>query len=79
MKNEKQRLSYFEGWISIFINVLLFGAKMWAGAVTGSVAIIADAWHTLSDSLTSGVVLLGAFISVKSPCIFRAKLSTHSG
>lgn len=33
--------------------------------MTGSIAIIADAWHTLSDSLTSIVVILGAKISSK--------------
>jgi len=33
--------------------------------MTGSIAIIADAWHTLSDSLTSIVVILGAKVSSK--------------
>jgi cation diffusion facilitator family transporter len=33
--------------------------------ITGSVAIIADAWHTLSDSVTSVVVILGAWVSKK--------------
>ena len=33
--------------------------------MTGSIAIIADAWHTLSDSLTSIIVVLGAKISSK--------------
>jgi len=33
--------------------------------VTGSIAIIADAWHTLSDSLSSVIVLIGAKISKK--------------
>ncbi len=54
-----------EGWISIIGNLLLFGLKYWAGLVTGSLALIADAWHTLSDSVSSVVVLIGGKISRK--------------
>jgi cation diffusion facilitator family transporter len=64
---EKQKSSYIEGWTSIVINTILFGLKYWAGIVTGSIAIIADAWHTLSDSITSLLVIFGAKISVKKP------------
>jgi cation diffusion facilitator family transporter len=63
----KNRLARREGIISIFINALLFILKYWAGIVTGSVAIIADAWHTLSDSLSSLIVLIGAKVSTKPP------------
>ena len=58
MKNEAKKLSYIEGIGSIVINVILFILKYWVGIMTGSIAIIADAWHTLSDSLTSIVVNL---------------------
>jgi cation diffusion facilitator family transporter len=54
-----------EGWLSIAGNIILFVLKYWAGLVTGSIAIIADAWHTLSDSLSSVIVLIGAKISKK--------------
>lgn len=60
-----QQLAEREGWVSIIGNVMLFILKMWAGIVSGSIAIIADAWHTLSDSLTSIVVLVGVRISSK--------------
>ncbi len=46
-------------WASIIINIVLFVFKFWAGVVSNSVAIIADAWHTLSDSISSLAVLLG--------------------
>ncbi len=65
MKKEKAFWGYIEGWLSIIINTLLFILKYWAGIVTGSVAIIADAWHTLSDSLTSIVVIIGFKMSEK--------------
>lgn len=59
----RTRYGYIEGWLSIILNTLLFALKYWAGLASGSVAIIADAWHTLSDSLTSIVVLVGIRIS----------------
>ncbi len=54
-----------EGWISIIANILLFVLKYWAGLVTGSIALIADAWHTLTDSVSSVIVLIGGKISRK--------------
>ncbi|MBU2509986.1 cation diffusion facilitator family transporter [bacterium] len=64
--DQRRKLSYIEGWLSVFINTILFGLKYWAGVTSGSVAVMADAWHTLSDSMTSIVVLVGAKISGKS-------------
>ena len=47
------------GWTSIVANAALFAAKLAVGLAVGSVAIVADAWHTLSDSLSTVVVLAG--------------------
>lgn len=55
----------FAGYFSIIGNVVLFTIKLWAGIITGSVALIADAWHTLSDSVSSVVLLIGIYISAK--------------
>jgi len=65
MKEKDKKLALSEGWISIVINTILFGFKIYAGTVTGSVAIVADAWHTLSDSLTSVIVVIGVKIASK--------------
>lgn len=54
-----------EGWISIIGNTVLFGLKYWAGIVTGSLALIADAWHTLSDTISSVIVLIAGKVSRK--------------
>lgn len=54
-----------EGWLSIIANIALFGLKYWAGIVSGSIALIADAWHTLTDSVSSVIVLIGGKISQK--------------
>ncbi|MBN2443788.1 MAG: cation transporter [Spirochaetales bacterium] len=67
MKQKFKKLAYIEGWISIVANILLFSLKYWTGITTRSVAIVADAWHTLSDSITSIVVLIGARASSKPP------------
>ena len=64
-KEYKIFLGYLEGVISIILNTLLFGLKYWVGVNTFSIAIIADAWHTFSDSLTSLVVIMGFKISSK--------------
>lgn len=64
-KSKRTRLGNTEGWLSIAGNVTLFVLKYWAGLVSGSVAIIADAWHTLSDSLSSIIVLVAMKISKK--------------
>lgn len=64
-KNEK--FAYLEGWASVLVNTLLFALKYWAGIASNSLAIIADAWHTLSDTISSAFVLIGAKASGKPP------------
>src|SRR5210317_1155919 len=54
---KKDRYGYIEGILSIMGNLVLFGLKYWAGIASGSLALIADAWHTLSDSASSVVVI----------------------
>jgi cation diffusion facilitator family transporter len=61
----KQKLGYLEGWLSIVINTLLFAVKFWAGSRIGSVSMVADSWHTLSDTLTSVVVIVGFWIMAR--------------
>jgi cation diffusion facilitator family transporter len=65
--NQTNALALWEGWLSIIVNTLLFVLKYWVGVTTASIAIIADAWHTLSDSFTSLVVLWGAKTSARPP------------
>ena len=65
MNRDNQKYVIQEGWISIFTNLLLFGLKYWAGIVSGSIALIADAWHTLTDSVSSVIVLVGGKLSNK--------------
>lgn len=64
-QKEKKTLGYVEGWLSVGINTVLFFLKLWVGLRIASVAMVADAWHTLSDSFTSVVVILGFWLSSK--------------
>jgi cation diffusion facilitator family transporter len=64
---DKAKAGYIEGVVSIIINTLLFVLKLWAGIVTGSIALTADAWHTLSDSVSSVVVIVGLKLSSREP------------
>jgi cation diffusion facilitator family transporter len=50
---------------SIVINTVLFAAKLWTGAAIGSVAIVADAWHTLSDSLSSVIIAVASKLGAR--------------
>lgn len=63
----RKKYNQQEGWISIVVNVLLFVLKYWAGIASGSLALVADAWHTLSDSISSVFVLVSAKVSFKKP------------
>ena len=62
---DKIKGGYIEGFVSIIINAALFALKIWAGIVSGSIALVADAWHTLSDSISSVVVVIAAGLSSK--------------
>ncbi|OPZ98565.1 MAG: Ferrous-iron efflux pump FieF [Bacteroidetes bacterium ADurb.Bin408] len=64
---DKVRAGYQAGWVSILINSLLFALKYWAGLVTGSIALMADAWHTLSDSISSIVIVIATRLSSRKP------------
>lgn len=55
----KKRAAYSEGSVSIAVNAALFLVKYLVGAAFNSVAVVADAFHTLSDSLTSVVLVVG--------------------
>ena len=61
----RSRYGALEGWASIVINLLLFVVKIVLGFSIKSVSLIADAVHTLADSGTSAVVIIGFKIARK--------------
>ena len=64
---KSKKAQVLEGALSIVANAILFVAKFWAGMLTGSVALVADAWHTLSDSLTSIFIVIAAKLASRKP------------
>ena len=61
--SRSRRTGYLIGSISVAANLVLFAMKLWAGSRSESVAMVADAWHTMSDSFTSLVVIAGFWLS----------------
>lgn len=53
--------------LGIFLNILLFGAKYLAGVISGSMAIIADAFNNLSDAGSSIITFIGFKLAGKKP------------
>lgn len=56
-------LAKAEATLSILGNILLSAYKFTVAILTGSAAVLADSWHTLSDSLSSIVLLVGVRIA----------------
>lgn len=65
--NKREKQGYLEGVVSIIANSALFVLKYWAGIISGSIALMADAWHTLSDSVSSVFVIIGVKLSSRKP------------
>lgn len=55
------------GAVGIFFNILLFAGKFFAGTLSGSIAITADAFNNLSDAGSSVVTLLGFQLAGQKP------------
>jgi cation diffusion facilitator family transporter len=55
----REDFGYLEALVSIIGNIILFLVKFLAGTSLNSISLIADAFHSLSDVLTSVIVLLG--------------------
>ena len=53
--------------VGIGLNILLFAAKYIAGAVSGSIAVTADAFNNLSDAGSSIITLIGFHLAGKKP------------
>ena len=65
MTKEKSQIT--KGIINIIVNGCLFAVKMWAGVVFGSIALLADAWDTLSDSMIAIFVIVTAKLASRKP------------
>ena len=55
------------GGVGIFLNIVLFAAKLIAGTIASSVSVIADAFNNLSDAGSSIVSMIGFKLSGQKP------------
>jgi cation diffusion facilitator family transporter len=62
----RSRIGKLQGWVSVAVNAVLFVIKLVIGLMVGSISIMADAIHTLSDVVSSGVVIWG-FMEAEKP------------
>jgi len=65
--NRFRNYGYFEGFLSVVLNVALFIFKFIFGTLLNSISLIADSLHSLSDVITSIIVILGFNISTRPP------------
>jgi cation diffusion facilitator family transporter len=66
---KKRRIDFFDGQvctsIGLWVNIILTAFKLFAGIVGHSKAMIADALHSASDVLATGIVFVGLRIAKK--------------
>lgn len=65
MDNQRLSMGRKAGFVGILCNLILFGGKLSAGILSGSMSITADALNNLSDASSSVVTLLGFKLSEK--------------
>ena len=53
--------------VGILLNIVLFGIKYFAGVISSSIAITADAFNNLSDAGSSVITLAGLRLSERKP------------
>lgn len=61
----RKKYGLLEGWVSMLGNIGLFLVKIVSGLAINSISLIADAFHTLSDIITSIIVIVCFHISDK--------------
>ena len=66
----RAKIGILQGKISIAVNLFLFIIKFSLGLITGAISLVADAIHTLSDMITSFIVVWG-FKQVDKPADSR--------
>ncbi|MFO7890816.1 MAG: cation diffusion facilitator family transporter [bacterium] len=68
-KNQQVRSRYgsLEGWTSIISNIVFTVLKAVLGLITGSISLMADAFHSFSDVSTSFVIIIIYRLSNKPP------------
>lgn len=69
LPSDKKRSAYGKlcGIVGIILNIILFTGKFFAGIVSNSIAITADAFNNLSDAGSSVITLVGFKLAEQKP------------
>ncbi len=54
-------------YLSLFVNIFLFVIKIIVGIMSNSIAVISDAINSLTDIVSSGVIMYSVRVSLKMP------------
>jgi cation diffusion facilitator family transporter len=61
----RSRYGILEGWISVVINLILGISKVIVAIIIGSISLLADGFHSLSDMVTSFIIILSFYLGRK--------------
>ena len=66
-QKERERIGKISGFLGIFLNFFLFLLKGTLGILSGSIALIADAFNNLTDTASSLITIIGFKMAGKEP------------
>lgn len=61
----RSKYGILEGWLSVLINLVLGILKIIFGIIIGSISLLADGIHSLSDMVTSFIVIISFYLGRK--------------
>ena len=61
----RSRYGILEGWMSVVINLILGISKVIVAIIIGSISLLADGFHSLSDMVTSFIIILSFYLGRK--------------
>lgn len=65
--HDTENMSDSRLWWAVAVNVILTAAQVIGGVIAGSLALVADALHNLSDAVALGIALVARKVSRKPP------------
>lgn len=65
--DDRKKAAFLEGFLSIIVNTGIAGWKFYLGVLYSSIALMADAFHSAFDIITSVVLIYGFYIIGKPP------------
>jgi cation diffusion facilitator family transporter len=61
----RSQYGILEGWLSVFLNLILGAFKIVVALFIGSISLLADGIHSLSDMITSFIVIISFYLGRK--------------